>query len=96
MSIESDALAVATQPFAELVAGDPFCGLRNLTPSELMVAVDVADGLPRKEIAYRLRRSIKTVDAHLGNVYAKLEIHKRNELKVIVETWQRQVRGEEG
>jgi ATP/maltotriose-dependent transcriptional regulator MalT len=49
----------------------------DLTDAELRVARMVADGLSNREAAERLYISPKTVEYHLGNVYAKLGISSR-------------------
>ena len=51
-----------------------------LTPAERRVAALVADGGSNKEVAASLFVSVKTVEAHLARVYAKLEIRSRTEL----------------
>ena len=40
----------------------------------------VAQGLSNKEVASRLYLSPRTIDAHLRNVFAKLEITSRTQL----------------
>ncbi|GAC1341533.1 MAG: LuxR family transcriptional regulator [Candidatus Dormibacteria bacterium] len=52
----------------------------RLTPSELQVALVVAEGATNKEAAMRLFLSPKTVESHLSTVYAKLEIRSRSQL----------------
>ena len=52
----------------------------ELTPQEIQVAALVAAGVSNKEAAARLFISPRTVDAHLGRVYRKLDIHSRGEL----------------
>ena len=55
-------------------------GVDSLTASELRTAKLAAEGLGNVEIAQRLFVTRKTVEKHLGNAYAKLEIPSRNEL----------------
>ena len=55
-------------------------GLESLTPSERRVAEMAAEGLGNREIAQALFVTRKTVEKHLGNVYAKLDLRSRNEL----------------
>jgi DNA-binding CsgD family transcriptional regulator len=52
----------------------------QLTPAEQSVAHLVAQGLSNRETAARLYVSPKTVDYHLGHIYAKLGITSRREL----------------
>lgn len=52
----------------------------ELTPTERRVAELAATGLTNREVAAALRISPKTVEANLGRVYQKLEIHSRAEL----------------
>jgi ATP/maltotriose-dependent transcriptional regulator MalT len=66
------------------------CGLRpgrrqerdtaRLTPQELAVARLVAAGRSNQQAARELVVSVKTVEYHLGNVYAKLQITSRGQL----------------
>jgi DNA-binding NarL/FixJ family response regulator len=49
--------------------------LRTLTPRQLQVLKLVADGYTTREIAQRLRLSIKTVETHRGQVMKRLSIH---------------------
>lgn len=52
----------------------------QLTPQELQIAGFVAEGLTNKEIAAQLFLSPRTIDSHLRNVYAKLQISSRTQL----------------
>jgi DNA-binding CsgD family transcriptional regulator len=58
-------------------ADKPTTGWAAMTRSELAVAQLVADGLTNREIAQRLFISPHTVNAHLRQVFAKLEIKSR-------------------
>jgi DNA-binding CsgD family transcriptional regulator len=49
----------------------------SLTPSERRVAQLAARGLANREIAQALFVTVKTVESHLGHVYAKLGIASR-------------------
>ncbi|HEV7773841.1 MAG TPA: LuxR family transcriptional regulator [Conexibacter sp.] len=52
----------------------------ELTPRELQIALQVAEGATNKEVAAALFLSPKTVEYHLKHVYRKLDIHARAEL----------------
>jgi DNA-binding CsgD family transcriptional regulator len=52
-----------------------------LTPQELAVSRLVAAGRTNKEVAGELVVSVKTVEYHLANVFAKLRITSRRELR---------------
>ena len=52
----------------------------ELTPMEREVAELVAEGGSNKEVAAALFLAVRTVEAHLSNVYAKLGIRSRSEL----------------
>ena len=65
------------------------CGLRrqraqgrrlDLTPQELAVARLVVAGRTNREAAIELVLSVKTVEYHLGNVFAKLGLTSRSQL----------------
>lgn len=51
-----------------------------LTQREREVVALIATGLHQKQVASRLRISIKTVQTHLAHAMDKLEIHDRVEL----------------
>ena len=52
----------------------------GLTAAERRVAELAARGLANKEIAQEMVVSVKTVEFHLSNTYAKLGIRSRGEL----------------
>lgn len=52
----------------------------SLTDAEVRVARRVADGLDNREVARQLFVSVKTVEYHLGHVYAKLGVQSRAQL----------------
>jgi DNA-binding CsgD family transcriptional regulator len=52
----------------------------KLTPQELQVALQVAEGRTNRDVAAALFLSPKTVEFHLTRVYRKLNIHSRAEL----------------
>lgn len=55
-------------------------GSEELTPSELQVALRVAEGLTNREVAAAIFLSPKTVEHHLSAIYRKLGIRSRTEL----------------
>jgi DNA-binding NarL/FixJ family response regulator len=55
-------------------------GAEELTPSELQVALRVAEGLTNREVAAAIFLSPKTVEHHLSAIYRKLGIRSRTEL----------------
>ena len=52
----------------------------DLTPTERRVAELVAEGRSNKEVAAALFVSVKTVEANLTRIYAKLGVHSRTEM----------------
>lgn len=75
-------------PIAVIEIGDPLTLCRvawadSLTPRELDAAMLVVDGHSNREISTRLRVSIRTVEVHLGRVFAKLGVRTRVELTVL-------------
>jgi DNA-binding CsgD family transcriptional regulator len=79
-------LALARRAREELIAAgakprrERISGVDSLTASELRVARLAAEGLTNRQIAQALFITMKTVSAHLGHVYAKLDIGDRAEL----------------
>jgi DNA-binding CsgD family transcriptional regulator len=61
-------------------AEKPSTGWAAMTKSELAVARLAADGLTNREIADRLYVSPHTVNTHLRQVFAKLEVNSRVDL----------------
>ena len=59
----------------------PQRGRAALTPSELRIAELAVSGASVPTIARILFLARKTVEWHLGNVYAKLDVHSREELR---------------
>ena len=55
-------------------------GAESLTPSERRVAEMAAQGLTNRDIAQALFVTEKTVETHLGHVYAKLDLRSRTQL----------------
>lgn len=58
-------------------------GVDSLTPSERRVAELAAEGLGNRQIAQALFISLRTVEAHLGHAYRKLNVASRRELKKV-------------
>ena len=56
----------------------------GLTAQEVVVARLVAEGRSNKEVAAELFLSVKTVEFHLGNVYRKLGVRSRRDLRAHV------------
>ncbi|MHA7193906.1 helix-turn-helix domain-containing protein [Paenarthrobacter nitroguajacolicus] len=52
-----------------------------MTPSEERIATLLADGLPTRAVADDLHLSISTIDWHRRNIYRKLDIRSRTELR---------------
>ena len=60
-------------------------GLDELTPQELQISLLLAAGRTTREAAAALFLSPKTIEYHLRNVYRKLDIHSRDELRTALE-----------
>ncbi len=62
----------------EAAAGPPLAGAEHgLSPRELQVLRLVSTGRTNRQVAEALSLSVKTVDRHVGNVLAKLEVPSR-------------------
>jgi DNA-binding CsgD family transcriptional regulator len=70
----------------EAVTGDTGSGpLDRLTPQQRRIAHHVAEGATNREVALRLSVSTRTVDHHLRNVFALLQVRSRTELARLLE-----------
>lgn len=61
-------------------SGDAKDAFNGLTERELQVLKLIADGLSNQEVADKLCISVKTVERHRANIFAKLGLHSRTEL----------------
>lgn len=73
-------------------------GLDSLTPSERRVAEMASGGLSNAEVAQALFVTVKTIEMHLSNVYRKLHIGARTDLREAltdssVDGWNSGIRG---
>jgi DNA-binding CsgD family transcriptional regulator len=86
LATRSGALAISRRAREELIAAgakprrERISGVEALTASELRVAQLAAQGLTNRQIAQALFITMRTVSAHLGHAYAKLDIADRAEL----------------
>jgi DNA-binding CsgD family transcriptional regulator len=71
---EMEATGGPTGPRADHVRTD------ELTPSELKIALLVAQGMTNREVAASLFLSPKTVEHHLSHIYRKLDVRSRTQL----------------
>ncbi len=62
--------------FAEIVSPK---GDYRITSAEKEILHRLVAGMPKKQIAHDLGISFHTVDTHLRNIYAKLQVHSRSE-----------------
>ena len=76
---DSDAILVAPRwrPGSALVAPEEFA--EPLTPREVQVLELLAEGLPNKAIAVRLRISDQTVKFHVSSISGKLGANNRTD-----------------
>jgi len=74
------AAAWSARAEAELARIAPVAAGHALTPTEARVAELVASGHSNKEVAAQLYMSVKTVEANLSRIFAKLDVRSRTEL----------------
>ncbi|MBV8219278.1 MAG: helix-turn-helix transcriptional regulator [Solirubrobacterales bacterium] len=80
------ALGISRRAREELIAAgakprrERISGVEALTASELRVAQLAAQGLTNRQIAQALFITMRTVSAHLGQAYSKLDIADRAQL----------------
>lgn len=67
------------RPEAALARIAPVAAGHALTPTEACVAELVASGHSKKEVAAQLYMSVKTVEANLSRIFAKLDVRSRTE-----------------
>jgi DNA-binding NarL/FixJ family response regulator len=79
---ERTAAELATTGVSTVPRGTPIH--IRLTPQELRVALQVADGLSNQEVAARLFLSHKTIEVHLSHIYDKLGVRSRTSLARLV------------
>jgi DNA-binding CsgD family transcriptional regulator len=84
-SQERAAALVAACQGARTPGLGPALPVSVLTPREREVAMLAAAHTPSREIATRLHLSVRTVDNHLGRVYAKLGVSNRAQLATLLE-----------
>jgi NarL family two-component system response regulator LiaR len=60
-------------------------GKKDLTPREMDVLNLVAQGLTNHQIAHHLGLSVRTVEAHLTHIYAKLDVSSRTEAALLAQ-----------
>ncbi len=73
----------------------PASGWDSLTPTELRVAAEVAQGLSNPQIAARMFITSRTVTTHLTSIYRKIGVSGRAELAAAVARRQRPDRADQ-
>jgi len=57
--------------------------IESLTEREREILQLLAEGLSNKGIASKLYLSVRTVEGHLANIYARLDVHSRTEAMLV-------------
>ena len=68
---------LSAQPETPATAAEPVVAENRLTSREKSVLSLLSDGLSNKEIAGKLHLSVRTIEMHLHNSYAKLQVQSR-------------------
>jgi DNA-binding NarL/FixJ family response regulator len=74
--------AIAARALLALARGEPIGSedlIEPLTDREVEVLRLLGQGLTNKDIAQTLTLSVRTIDAHLRGIFAKLDVHSRTE-----------------
>jgi NarL family two-component system response regulator LiaR len=77
--------AVASVVVRHLAGKTPTASQDELTPRELQVLHLLAEGQSNQQIARRLALSVRTVEAHLTHIYAKLRVGSRTEAVLLAQ-----------
>lgn len=56
---------------------------KNLTQRQLQIFIYTIEGLSSKEISEKLNLSTRTVDSHIKEIFAKLDVEKRSQFTKI-------------
>jgi DNA-binding NarL/FixJ family response regulator len=75
----SPVLALSMLQREQIRENPPEVELSTLTEREREVLALLAEGLSNKAIAARLYLSVRTIDGHLSNLYARLGVRSRTE-----------------
>lgn len=71
---------LASNEYGKRAAGNGRSRFSSLTPRELEVLRQIAQGMSKKEIARTMHIGVKTVEHHTCNLMGKLDIHDRVKL----------------
>jgi DNA-binding NarL/FixJ family response regulator len=81
MQAFADRAATALRRMGETVGKPTQAPVGDLTPQEEQIRQLVGDGLSNTQVAAALLLSPRTVEWHLGHIYAKLGITSRRQLQ---------------